>query len=94
MVKLLKNKKFVCITACLMLTLAFASVCFASGDHLDGLSFTPIISAVTSQISPMDIVTLIGMTIAAGMAFVLAWFGIRKVIKALKGAIFGGKIRG
>ena len=93
MTKLLRNKKFICMCACMMLTLAF-SFCFASGDHVSNLSFAPIIESVTGAISPLDIIKLIAMTITAGMSFVLAWFGIRKVLKALKGAIFGGSLRG
>lgn len=93
MVKLLQNKKFICFAACLTLCLAM-SVCFASGDNLGDLSFTPIVDAVTDAISPLDIIRIIGMTITAGMAFVLAWFGIRKVLKALKSAIFSGSLRG
>lgn len=93
MVKLLQNKKFILFTACLTLCLAF-SVCFASGDHVGDLSFAPIVEAVTGAISPLDIIKIIAMTITAGMGFVLAWFGIRKVIKALKSAIFRGSLRG
>lgn len=93
MVKLLQNKKFICFAACLTLCLAM-SVCFASGDHLGDLSFSPIVEAVTGAISPLDIIRIIAMTITAGMAFVLAWFGIRKVLKALKSAIFRGSLKG
>lgn len=96
MVKFLQNKKFVCITACLMLTLALGSLCFAASgdDHTAGLSYAPIVEAVTGAISPLDIIKIIAMTITAGMGFVLAWFGIRKVLKALKSAIFRGSLRG
>lgn len=94
MLSKLRSKKFLAVTACMMLTLALCSLCFASsGDHVSNLDFTPIVSAVTGSISPLDIIKLIAMTITAGMSFVLAWFGIRKVKGALKTAIFKGKIR-
>ena len=64
MLKLAKNKKLLVMAACMMLTLAFASVCFAaSGDHLNNLDFTPIISSVTGAISPVDIIKIVAMTI-------------------------------
>lgn len=55
------------------------------------LDFTPIANAMTSAISPTDIITVIAATIAAGAAFVVAWFGIRKVKGALSKGIFKGK---
>lgn len=92
MVKNISKKKLLAITSCMMVVLAF-SMCFASGDHVSSLDFSPIVQSVTGAISPLDIIKLIAMTITAGMSFVLAWFGIRKVKGALKSAIFKGKIR-
>lgn len=80
------------LTLALCLTLALGSSCFAaSGDLAGSLSFTPIINAVTDAISPTDLILVIAATIAAGVGFVLAWFGIRKVKGALSRAIFKGR---
>ena len=64
----------------------------ASGDATVGdLDFAPIISSITGSITPQQIILVIGATIAAGAAFVVAWFGIRKVKAALSKGIFKGK---
>lgn len=64
----------------------------ASGDATVGeLDFKPIISSITGAITPQQIIMVIAATIAAGAAFVVAWFGIRKVKSALSKGIFKGK---
>lgn len=55
------------------------------------LDFSPIKDAVLSVISMTDIITIIAATIGAGAVFILGWFGVRKIISALKKAIFKGK---
>lgn len=92
--KLLKSKKFLVCSALMLLTLALGCVCFASGESLsESLDFSPIINGVTSVITPTDIIVVIGSVIAAGMGFILAWFGIRKVVNALRNAIMRGRLK-
>lgn len=55
------------------------------------LDFSPIADAVLGVISMTDIITIIAATIGAGAVFILGWFGVRKIISALKKAIFKGK---
>lgn len=88
-----KSSKALALTA--TATGLLTGTCFATegGASLSsGLDFTPIITSFTDKITPADIVTVIAATITAGMLFVLAWFGIRKVVKALKNAIMRGRI--
>lgn len=92
--KALKSKKVLSLTLAMCLCLGIAGNCFAaSGDLAGSLDFSPIVSAVTSVISPTDIIVVIAAVIAAGMGFVLAWFGIRKVINALRNAIMRGRLK-
>lgn len=87
------KKKFLPITLALCLTLALGTSCFAaSGDLANSLDFSPIISSITGAITPTDIIIVVGAVVAAGMGFVLAWFGIKKVLKVLRGAIKNGSI--
>ena len=87
----LNQKRIALMLAICTLTI-FSAVCFASGDTLaDSLDFTPIITSFTDKVTPVDIIKIVAMTITAGMLFVLAWFGIRKVVRALKSAIMKGK---
>ena len=57
-----------------------------------GLDFSPIITALTSAVTPADIITLVAAIVAFGIPFVFMWFGMRKVIKIFKSAVMGGRI--
>ena len=57
-----------------------------------GLDFSPIITALTSAVTPADIITLVAAIVAFGIPFVFMWFGMRKVIKIFKSAVMGGHI--
>ena len=56
------------------------------------IDFSPITTALTSAISPADIITVLASVVAVGMVFVLMWFGIRKLIKIFKNAVTKGKM--
>ena len=46
-----------------------------------------LITSLSATVSPGDVLTLIGTCVGAGMGFVLAWFGARKVVRAFTGAL-------
>ena len=50
------------------------------------------LSTLSSSVSAADVLTLIGSCVGAGMAFVLAWFGGRKVVRSFTAALKKGKI--
>lgn len=51
-----------------------------------------LLSTLSSSVSAADVLTLIGSCVGAGMAFVLAWFGGRKVVRSFTAALKKGKI--
>ena len=57
------------------------------------INVAPLVTALESSVAPTDIVTLLGVVIAAGMGFVLVWFGSRKVVSGFMGALKKGRIR-
>ena len=59
---------------------------------LANVDLSPVTTALTSAITPAQIITLLGSIIAYGIPFVLMWFGVRKVIKIFRAAVMGGKI--
>lgn len=59
---------------------------------LAGLDFGPIITALTSAVTPTQIISLLASVIAFGIPFVFMWFGVRKVIKIFRSAVMGGSI--
>lgn len=52
----------------------------------------PLQTALVSSITPAQIVTVLAAIIGVGMAFVLMWFGVRKLVSIFKKAVTKGKI--
>ena len=62
------------------------------GVSMNTLDFDPVITALTTAVTPTQIITLLASVIAFGIPFVFMWFGIRKVIKIFRSAVMGGRI--
>lgn len=62
-------------------------------DTQTTIDFQPFITALTSAITPAEILTVLASIVGVGMAFVLMWFGVRKAVGAFTAAVFGGRIR-
>jgi hypothetical protein len=56
------------------------------------IDLSPVTTALTSAITPAQIINLLASIVAFGLPFVLMWFGVRKVIKIFKSAVMKGKI--
>lgn len=52
----------------------------------------PLSTALTSSITPGQIVGVLASIIGVGMTFVLMWFGVRKLISIFRKAVTKGKI--
>lgn len=63
---------------------------FNIGAEVDLSTFT---TALTSSITPAQILTILGSVVGVGMAFFLMWLGVRKAIGAFTSAVRSGKIR-
>lgn len=61
-------------------------------NAMASLDFAPIITALTSAVTPAQIITLLASVVAFGIPFVFMWFGVRKVIKIFRNAVMGGSI--
>ena len=59
---------------------------------LAALDFSPIVTALTSAVTPAQIITLVASIVAFGIPFVFMWIGMRKVIKIFRSAVMGGRI--
>lgn len=59
---------------------------------MNTLDFSPVVTALTTAVTPADIVGLLAKIIAFGIPFVFMWFGLRKVIKIFRSAVMGGHI--
>ncbi len=56
------------------------------------LDLSPVTEALTSSVTPGDIITLLASIITFGLPFIFMWFAIRKVIKIFRSAVMGGHI--
>lgn len=56
-------------------------------------SLSGIATALSTAFTVSEIVTLIGQVVGAGAAFVLAWFGARKLVYGVQRAFKGGKLK-
>lgn len=52
----------------------------------------PMSTALTSSITPAQIVAVLASIVGVGMTFVLMWFGVRKLISIFRKAVTKGKI--
>lgn len=57
------------------------------------IDFTSFINALTSSITPAEVLTVLAAVIGVGMAFFLMWLGVRKATRAFTSAVATGKIR-
>lgn len=64
----------------------------STATGLAALDFSPTITALTSAVTPAQIITLVASIVAFGIPFVFMWFGMRKVIKIFRSAVMGGRI--
>ena len=59
---------------------------------MNTLDFSPVITALTTAVTPAQIITLVASIVAFGIPFVFMWFGMRKVVKIFRSAVMGGRI--
>lgn len=52
----------------------------------------PLMTALSSSITPGQIIAVLASIIGVGMTFVLMWFGARKLVSIFKKAVTRGKI--
>lgn len=57
------------------------------------VDFSPYTTALTSSISPADLIAVLASVVGVGMAFFLAWLGVRKATNTFATAVSTGRIR-
>ena len=65
------------------------------GDVMSDMANTiaPLANAITESITPGDLITVLASIVGIGMAFVLMWFGARKLKQIFTNAVTKGKIK-
>lgn len=74
--------------------LCFGAMCFADegASVVSSLDFSGITTALTSAVTPADILSIIAKVIGYCIPFVLAWFGFRFLWSKFRGAVTRGKM--
>lgn len=56
------------------------------------VDFSGLLSALTSSITPAQVLAVLAAVIGVGMAFFLMWLGVRKAIRAFTSAVANGRL--
>lgn len=57
------------------------------------IDFKPYVDALTSTITPAQVLTVLASVVGIGMVFFLMWLGVRKATKGFTSAVSTGRIR-
>jgi len=87
-----KIKLFLTMAMALIFSLSFSTLAFAEEITPVPLDLTGVTSAITGSLSVTQITVIIAAVVGAGMAFVIYWFGARKVLHGIQNAFKKGKI--
>lgn len=66
------------------------------GTLLEGaasVDFSGFISALTSSITPAQVLSVLAAVIGVGMMFFLMWLGVKKAIRTFTTAVCTGRIK-
>ena len=63
------------------------------GTTAAAVDLSGLVSALTSAITPAQILGVLASVVGIGMTFFLMWFGIRKAVKIFTTAVQTGRIR-
>lgn len=58
-----------------------------------GVDLQPFLTALTTSITPAEILGILAQVVGVGMLFFLMWLGVRKAIRTFTSAVANGKIK-
>lgn len=59
----------------------------------NAIDFSAYIEALTSTITPAQVLTVLASVVGVGMVFFLMWLGVRKATRGFTTAVATGRIR-
>lgn len=60
---------------------------------MDANVLEPLTTAITSAITPAQLIGVLATVVGIGMGFVLMWFGVRKIKSIFTSAFQSGKLK-
>lgn len=61
-------------------------------NAVSSVDFSGFITALTSSITPAQLLAVLASVVGIGMTFFLMWFGIRKAVRIFTNALSKGKL--
>lgn len=90
------RKRVLALVGAIVVMCSMAIPAFAEGDTFDGAAAIAgaqsIFTQATSTLTIGNVVSVIGICIGAAVALYLLWWGVRKVLRVVKGAFSKGKV--
>lgn len=87
------KKRFVGLLACALVLCMALTPAFATETATVGADvFGPVVDAMTAQITPTTVVSIVVAVISASIGLVFMWWAVRKVARAIMGAFRKGKL--
>ena len=62
-------------------------------EETPSIDFSGLITALTTAITPAQLLSILSSVVGVGMGFVLMWFGVRKITRMFTSALSSGKFR-
>lgn len=59
----------------------------------EGLDLSIFLTALTTSITPAEILAILAQVVGVGMLFFLMWLGVRKAVRTFTSAVANGKIK-
>lgn len=85
-----KAARYGFLTAALSATAAIS--CFAEEVPLTAADFSVLTTAIKAEATPVFILSVFAVAIAASIGFVLAWWGCRVLVKTIQKSLKNGKL--
>lgn len=60
---------------------------------MSSVSLESFLSALTTSITPAEILAILAQVVGVGMLFFLMWLGVRKAVRTFTAAVANGKIK-
>lgn len=90
------RKRVLALVGAIVVMCSMAIPAFAEGATFDGAAAIAgaqsIFTQATSTLTIGNVVSVIGICIGAAVALYLLWWGVRKVLRVVKGAFSKGKV--
>ncbi len=88
-----KMKLGVMMALAMIMSMSVVNIAMAAEPTPVPVDFSGVTDALTGAFSVSEIASVIGVVLAAGVGFVIFWWGARKLVRGVISAFKSGKLR-